>query len=128
MTQSKVITACLPHACALPLQTAFASPSSYSCLCAGYMFNISLLKKVFAPNFTMHDMKRTGEYEVTSRWTMIMQFTLNRYSPLQRWWDPQLIFTGVSIMGVNPKNGELLRSPDQSPDSTCLLGFWRMGR
>ena len=72
---------------------------------AGYTFNISMLRKVFAPQFTMHDMRRTGEYELTSRWTMIMQFTLNRYSPLQRWWDPQLIFTGVSIMGVNKENG-----------------------
>ena len=86
---------------------------------AGYTFNISLLRKIFAPQFIMHDMKRTGDYEITSRWTMIMQFTLNRYSPLQRWWDPQLIFTGVSIMGVNRENGE---QPSYHSARTCSPG------
>ena len=37
---------------------------------------------------------------------MVMKPTFNRAVGLQRWWDPQLVFTGVSIMGVNPENGE----------------------
>lgn len=69
------------------------------------MFNIGMLKRVFAPIFQLHDIRQTGDYEVTTRWTMIMQFTLNRISPLRRFWDPKLIFTGVSIMGINPENG-----------------------
>ena len=37
-------------------------------LCAGYMFNISMLKKVFNPTFELHDITQTGEYEATTRW------------------------------------------------------------
>lgn len=73
---------------------------------AGYMFNISMLKRIFQPTFQLHDIKQTAELEVTTRWTMIMTPTINRLLRIQRWWDPRLIFTGVSIMGVNPKNGE----------------------
>ena len=73
---------------------------------AGYMFNIGMLKTVFSPTFQMHDIRQTREYEITTRWTMTMRPTLNRISPFRRWWDPTLIFTGVSIMAVNPENGD----------------------
>ncbi|KAK9806065.1 hypothetical protein WJX73_010820 [Symbiochloris irregularis] len=73
----------------------------------GYMFNIAMLKRLFAPDFQLHDIRQTGDYEITTRWTMIMQFTLNRISPLRRFWDPKLIFTGVSIMGINKENGKV---------------------
>lgn len=113
----------------------------------GYMFNIALLRKVFAPSFQMHDLRcacccaymhdkqcmhchdpdrvhagaqgsmsspaggpcalschlcHTGAQEDApaaepGRLCRIMQFTLNRYSPLQRVWDPQLIFTGAQL-------------------------------
>ena len=72
---------------------------------AGYMFNIGMLKTIFSPTFQMHDIRQTGEYEITTRWTMMMRPTLNRISPFRRWWDPTLVFTGVSIMGINPENG-----------------------
>jgi hypothetical protein len=29
----------------------------------------------------------------------------NKISPLRRWWDPELVFTGVSIMRLNPESG-----------------------
>lgn len=91
---------------------------SYCGLCvAGYMFNIGMLKKVFAPSFQLHDIKQTGEYEATTRWTMIMKPTLNKTLRLQRFWDPQLVFTGVSIMGVNPENG--MASVPQT-DQQCM--------
>ena len=77
---------------------------------AGYMFNIGMLKTIFSPTFQMHDIRQTGEYEITTRWTMTMRPTLNRISPFRRWWDPTLIFTGVSIMAVNPENGDPLVS------------------
>ena len=70
------------------------------------MFNIGMLKTIFAPEFQLHDIKQTGEYEATTRWTMIMKPTFNRKLRLQRFWDPRLVFTGVSIMGVNPENGD----------------------
>jgi hypothetical protein len=34
------------------------------------MFNIAMLKRVFAPTFILHDLRQTGEHEITTRWTM----------------------------------------------------------
>ena len=89
------------------------------------MFNIKMLKAVFAPKFQLHDIRQTGDYEITTRWTMTMQFTLNRISPLQRFWDPQLQFTGVSIMGINPDNGgrELLHVLHCSICDCCWCSY-----
>lgn len=86
---------------------------------AGYMFNIGMLKKVFAPHFQLHDIKQTGEFEATTRWTMIMAPTLNKTLGLQRFWDPRLIFTGVSIMGVNPENGDFTATCQHFLCQTC---------
>ncbi|KAF8687676.1 hypothetical protein HU200_042593 [Digitaria exilis] len=63
----------------------------------GYLFNIRLLKLIFRPDFYLHDVKQTGPYELTTRWTMVMKFMLLP-------WKPELVFTGLSIMGVNPQN------------------------
>lgn len=63
----------------------------------GYLFNIRLLKLLFRPDFYLHAVKQTGPYELTTRWTMVMKFMLLP-------WKPELVFTGLSIMGVNPKN------------------------
>ncbi|KAJ8637671.1 hypothetical protein MRB53_011938 [Persea americana] len=62
----------------------------------GYLFNIKLLKLLFRPNFQLHHVKQTGPYEITTRWTMVMQFVLLP-------WKPELVFTGTSIMGINPQ-------------------------
>ena len=39
-----------------------------------------------------------------------MEFTLTKGTPISKWWRPKLIFTGVSIMGVNPENKKFNRS------------------
>ncbi|KAK6945037.1 Protein of unknown function DUF2358 [Dillenia turbinata] len=62
----------------------------------GYLFNIALLKKLFRPLFDLHWVKQTGPYEITTRWTMVMTFVLLP-------WKPELVFTGTSVMGVNPE-------------------------
>ncbi|KAG0514963.1 hypothetical protein BDA96_10G238400 [Sorghum bicolor] len=41
--------------------------------------------------------RQAGPYELTTRWTMVMKFMLLP-------WKPELVFTGLSIMGVNPQN------------------------
>lgn len=65
----------------------------------GYLFNISMLRELFHPIFELHSVKQTGPYELTTRWTMTMNFWILL-------WKPQLIFTGVSIMRVNPETGK----------------------
>ncbi|CAK7334822.1 unnamed protein product [Dovyalis caffra] len=66
---------------------------------SGYLFNIALLKNIFRPQFFLHWVKQTGTYEITTRWTMVMKFMLLP-------WKPELVFTGTSVMGINPKTGK----------------------
>lgn len=73
---------------------------------AGYVFNIKMLRRVFDPRFLLHDLRQTGTNEITTRWTMNMILAINRYNPFKRWWDPQLVFTGTSIMTINAKTGD----------------------
>ena len=40
-----------------------------------------------------------------------MELTVNRISPLRKFWDPTLIFTGTSIMTLNPETGEATGTP-----------------
>ena len=39
------------------------------------------------------------------RWTFSMQFWFNRYNPFRFIWDPRLVFTGTTILGVDPESG-----------------------
>ncbi|XP_004513575.1 uncharacterized protein [Cicer arietinum] len=71
----------------------------------GYLFNIALLKTLFTPQFYLHWVKPTGPYEITTRWTMVMKFMLLP-------WKPELVFTGTSVMGVNPENGKFCSHVD----------------
>ena len=45
--------------------------SSYNTL-SGYLFNIQFLRRAFGPRFILHDLRQTGDHEITSRWTMLM--------------------------------------------------------
>ncbi|OIT22782.1 PREDICTED: uncharacterized protein LOC109217134 isoform X1 [Nicotiana attenuata] len=65
----------------------------------GYLFNIAMLKQLFKPDFQLHWAKQTGPYEITTRWTMVMKFILLP-------WKPELVFTGTSVMGVNPETNK----------------------
>ncbi|XP_068648877.1 uncharacterized protein [Aristolochia californica] len=61
----------------------------------GYLLNIALLKLLFRPDFQLHYVKQTGPYEITTRWSMVMKFLLLP-------WKPEVVFTGLSVMGINP--------------------------
>nr|ABK24599.1 unknown [Picea sitchensis] len=71
----------------------------------GYLFNIQLLRWLFGPLFELHSVKQTGPNEITTRWTMTMNF---RLLP----WNPELVFTGTSVMSVNPETGKFCRHVD----------------
>ncbi|KAF7838642.1 SOUL heme-binding family protein [Senna tora] len=72
---------------------------------SGYLFNIALLKNLFRPQFQLHWVKQTGSYEITTRWTMVMTFVIVP-------WKPELVFTGTSVMGINPENGKFCSHVD----------------
>ena len=65
---------------------------------AGYKFNIDMLREVFKPTYTMHDIYQTGPWEISTRWTMVMGLPAFPFM-----WKPTLTFTGLSIMGIDPE-------------------------
>uniref|UniRef100_A0A2N9FF83 SOUL heme-binding protein n=1 Tax=Fagus sylvatica TaxID=28930 RepID=A0A2N9FF83_FAGSY len=83
----------------------FRDPITKHDTISGYLFNIALLKTLFKPNFQLHWVKQTGPYEITTRWTMIMKFILLP-------WKPELVFTGTSVMGINPDTGKFCSHVD----------------
>ncbi|KAK4727560.1 hypothetical protein R3W88_032477 [Solanum pinnatisectum] len=90
----------------------------------GYLFNIAMLKQLFRPNFQLHWAKQTGPYEITTRWTMVMKFILLP-------WKPELVFTGTSVMGVNPKTNKFNSHVDywdsiQNNDYFSLEGLFEI--
>ncbi|KAG8372660.1 hypothetical protein BUALT_Bualt12G0089700 [Buddleja alternifolia] len=72
---------------------------------SGYLFNIAMLRKLFGPQFQLHWVKQTGPYEITTRWTMVMTFVLLP-------WKPELVFTGTSVMGINPETNKFCSHAD----------------
>ncbi|KAK9269159.1 hypothetical protein L1049_000928 [Liquidambar formosana] len=83
----------------------FRDPITKHDTISGYLFNIALLKNLFKPEFQLHWVKQTGPYEITTRWTMVMKFVLLP-------WKPELVFTGTSIMGINPETGKFCSHVD----------------
>lgn len=58
--------------------------------------------QVFNPSFTLHDVRPVGGTALVTRWTMTMPFTPARALPptLRRYWQPELLFTGVGGGGA----------------------------
>ncbi|XP_022732738.1 uncharacterized protein LOC111286793 [Durio zibethinus] len=107
-------------------QVKFRDPITKHDSISGYLFNISLLKVLFRPFFQLHWVKQTGPYEITTRWTMVMKFMLLP-------WKPELIFTGTSVMGINPKNGKFCSHVDfwdsiENNEYFSLEGLWEVFR
>lgn len=84
--------------------------TSYSTL-SGYLLNIQMLRYVFNPQFQLHSVERTGKFELTTRWTMKMEF-FGKFLPSQVW-RPEMAWTGVSIMEVNPETGKFCKHVDK---------------
>jgi len=87
----------------------FGDPLTRHTTLQGYLLNIQFLRRVFSPVFRLHDIKRTGPLQLTTRWTMDMKFSL---APPLVPWDPSLTFTGVSILDVDPVSRKLCRHVD----------------
>ncbi|KAL0559404.1 hypothetical protein IC582_004013 [Cucumis melo] len=88
----------------------------------GYLLNIALLRQFFSPQIILHWVKKTGPYEITTRWTAVMKFVLLP-------WKPECVLTGTSIMTVNPNTGKFCRHVDlwdsvQNNDYFSIEGLW----
>jgi NADH:ubiquinone oxidoreductase subunit C len=89
----------------------FSDPITKHSSLRGYLLNIDFLKKVFDPTFKLLDIRQTGPYEITTRWSMVMKPTFV-VSAVEKFWNPVLTFTGTSIMGVNPATGKFSSHSD----------------
>ncbi|KAK9101881.1 hypothetical protein Sjap_019135 [Stephania japonica] len=104
----------------------FRDPITKHDTISGYLFNIQLLRRLFSPDFQLHSVKQTGPYEITTRWTMVMKFALLP-------WKPELVFTGISIMGVNPETKKFCSHLDlwdsiKKNDYFSVEGLWEVIR
>ena len=77
----------------------------------GYLANIRFLRFVFDPTFNLLDIRQTGEWEITTRWSMDMRPTFVP-PPARKFWEPRLSFTGTSVMQINPKTGKFISHID----------------
>lgn len=84
----------------------------------GYLFNISMLKNVFDPVYTMHSIAQTGDWEVSTRWTMAMSLPTVPF-----FWAPSLTFTGTSVMGIDPDTKQVTKHFD-TWDAISQQGFF----
>jgi hypothetical protein len=111
-------------------QVSFEDPiTKYSSL-SGYLFNIQMLRRIFSPTFTLHDIKQTNTWEITTRWTMSMKPGVNGVNPFSIiGYEPQLTFTGTSVMGVNPETGRFNSHVDtwDAIDNQRYLSFEAVG-
>ena len=57
-----------------------------------------------------------------------MEFALTKDTPVSKWWKPKLIFTGVSIMGINPDTRRFNRScPSHAAARALPPRCWHRG-
>ncbi|GAQ87111.1 hypothetical protein KFL_003320040 [Klebsormidium nitens] len=86
-------------------KVAFIDPITKYDNLSGYLLNIQMLRFLFSPIFELRNIKQTGPSEITTRWCMRLYF---RLVP----WVPEVVFTGRSIMTVNPATGRFNRHVD----------------
>lgn len=72
---------------------------------AGYFAVVQFLRYFLAPIYEVHEVKQVGEQEILVKWSWTMNFWWNRYLPSKFFWDPQLVFTGVTLLGYNAASG-----------------------
>ena len=90
-----------------PLASSAFSPQ---CLTSSRARSISFLRTAFSPVFTLHNVTRTGDLELTTRWTMEMR--VSPPGPLAALWSPRLLFTGRSIMRVDAASRKFVSHVD----------------
>lgn len=84
----------------------FVDPLSSHSSLSSFLSALKLLRAAFGPELVIHELRRTNNCTMMCRWTMRMtlQF-LKRMGALRQFWDPEMIFTGVSVMKINPRTG-----------------------
>lgn len=70
---------------------------------AGYSFHLPSLRTIPLPRSSPYSLMH-ALHKVPL--TLLCTPYLHRFNPLKPWYDPKPVFTGTSIMTVNPDTGE----------------------
>lgn len=70
-----------------------------------YLLNMAMLRTLFRGHCHLHWAKQTGEYEITTRWSAVMECNFVQ-------WRPRLVYTGNSIIRVNPQTNKICSQED----------------
>ena len=61
----------------------------------GFVKNLKFLKSAFDPTYEMLDIRQISESDIEARWTMGFDVLPIKNSPLGKFWQPRMEFTGV---------------------------------
>ena len=64
----------------------------------GFKQNLSFLKNIFDPTYEMLGIRQISERAVEARWTMSFDVLPVKKSPLGKFWQPKLEFTGGTLI------------------------------
>jgi hypothetical protein len=97
----------------------------------GFLQNISFLRVVFNPTYTILDIREYSGTELLARWTMGFDVLFIQKSSLGRFWWPRLEFTGTTLYGINKSSGLIERHLDtwdsiEKQEYFSLEGFVHM--
>ena len=71
----------------------------------GFAKNLKFLKKVFDPSYDILDMRAVSATDFEARWSMGFELQLVQKTPLRKYWQPKLSFTGITYYGTNAETG-----------------------
>jgi hypothetical protein len=72
-----------------------------------YQFVVQFLRFFLAPIFEIHELREAGDSVILVKWSWTMNFWWNRYNfPFKYIWDPQLAFSGISLLGYSAETGK----------------------
>jgi len=70
-----------------------------------YQFVVQFLRYFLAPIFEIHELREASDQVVLVKWSWTMNFWWNRYNIFKFIWDPQLVFSGISLLGYSAETG-----------------------
>eukprot|EP00892_Ulva_mutabilis_P009912 jgi/Ulvmu1/7293/UM035_0081.1 len=78
----------------------------------GFDKNLKFLKSAFNPSYKMLDIRQISDTEVEARWSMGFDVLPIKNSPMGKYWQPRMEFTGTTIYGIDPETGLVNRHYD----------------
>lgn len=85
----------------------------------GYLTNISMLRRIFYPDFRLFSVVASGDTELTTRWRMLMDHLYSVPFVGGSVWKPRLAFSGISVMRFDPDTMQFTSHIDKYGHLKC---------